>query len=187
MGREETDNRTMRDRTNNRRRPCGHRCRTNFAIFAATGFLLFSGCQNQSGSELIEIIEFSEVFPFGTLGIGQRSDFTEPVELMIYDDESWAGVSSALQPHVPFGPVDFSQVMLAVIATPSQSGGFMIEVESVELLDSVLTVAYLVSEPGIDCITPQVLSVPFQVIEIRKTEGMVLFERRTEQFSCEDF
>ncbi len=161
--------------------------RRNLCFLISACVIIFSGCRDGSGEETIEIVDYSEVFPFETIGIGQRSQFTEPVERMVYDAESWAQISAALQPHVPFETVDFSQVMLAVIATPKSSGGYTIEVESIELLDGKITVAYLISEPGVDCITPQALAVPFQVIEIRKMEGTVLFEHRTERFSCEDF
>jgi len=157
------------------------------ALFLIVGMIFFSGCRDRSQTEVTEVVEFSEVLPFETVGIGQRSDFADPVERMIYNDDIWVSVASALRPHVPFESVDFSQVMLALIATPTESGGYSVEVESVELLNGIITVSYLIGEPGFDCITPQALAVPFQVIEIRKIEGTVVFERRTERYSCEDF
>lgn len=152
--------------------------------FATAMAMLMIGCQEEP---MVEQTRFSEVIPFETIGIGQRGDFSEPTERMVYEEASWTALSASLRPLADFETVDFSQVMLAVIAIPVKSGGYTIEVESAELLDSVLTISYVMSEPGFDCITPPALAVPFQVIELRKTEAPVRFERRTERFRCEDF
>ncbi|GMQ81757.1 MAG: hypothetical protein BMS9Abin05_1192 [Rhodothermia bacterium] len=107
------------------------------------------------------------------------------MEVIVRDSDSWALVSAGVRPLAPFKSVDFTQAMVALIALPTESGGYMIEVETVESLDGIITVSYLVSEPGTDCIAPTALALPFQAVFLRREEGEVRFVRRTETYSCE--
>ncbi len=148
----------------------------------ATVLVLFStGCEEPA----IEIEDLSESLYFETIGRGQTGDGRDVVEVVARDAESWARLSTSVRPLAPFKKVDFSQAMVALIAIPTESGGYSIEVETVESLDGVITISYLLSEPGTDCITPTALALPSQAVFFKREEGEVRFVRRTEDYSCE--
>ena len=149
---------------------------------------LVAGCQQPEIIDEVETGDFAEVLPFETLGIGQRASHTERVERLVRTAEEWEAASSTLMPFEAFEDVDFEQVMLAVVVVPVESGGWTIEVESVERAEGAIEIAYVLGEPGVDCITPTALATPFQVIRIRKLEDVdVTFSSRKERFSCKDF
>ena len=150
-------------------------------VFAVSCFLLaIMGCNEPP----VEQPDESMPLYFETIGRGQYGEVRDTVEVISITSEQWADVSATVRPLAAFEPVDFDQSMVALIALPAESGGYTIEVESVESLDGQLTISYLVSEPGADCITPTALALPFQAVSIQKTAGEIRFERRTERYKC---
>ena len=143
-------------------------------------FLLVAGCsvpQEESEPD-------TDPLYFESIGRGQHGARRDTIETVARTAEAWAELSATVRPIAEFEAVNFEQQMAALIAIPTESGGYTIEVESVEALDGVITVAYVVNVPGIDCITPTALALPFQAVSIRKAEGAVEFERRNEPFKC---
>ena len=149
--------------------------------------LVTSGCDRNRLIDTVETGSFSENLPFETVGIGQRITITATTELIIRTEAEWLELSRTMTPYEAFSTIDFDQVMLAVVAVQVDSGGWAVDVESVEQADGKIEVAYVISEPGVDCITPQALATPFQVIKVRKMDGDVTFISRSESFSCQDF
>ena len=146
-----------------------------------TGMMLVvGGCQQAE----VEVTGDSESLYFETIGWGHFGTIRDTTEAIIRTSDEWDSVSANYRPLEDFQEVDFSQVMVALIALPADYGGYSIEVESVESVGGIVTVSYLVSEPGTDCITPTALTLPFQAVLIRKAEGRVEFVRRTESFKC---
>jgi hypothetical protein len=133
----------------------------------------------------VEVLDESVPLYFETIGRGQYGEIRDTVEVVVRGVGDWNAISATMRPLADFESVDFAQSMVAMIALPAESGGYTIEVESVEELDGRITISYLVSEPGIDCITPSALALPFQAVTIQQTEGEVIFERRSEQYTCE--
>lgn len=146
-----------------------------------------SACERNRLIDTVETGSFTENLPFETVGIGQRIDITDTTELLIRSESEWTVLAATMKPYKEFSAVDFDQVMLAIVAVPVESGGWAVDVESVEQIDGLIEVSYVISEPGIDCITPPALATPFQVIKMRKLDGDVRFTARNERFSCEDF
>lgn len=142
--------------------------------------LFLSGCQPQT----VEEAGPDEVLYFETLGMGQNGTIRDTLEV-IYRDE--ASLQEALTKVMPLGtipPVDFSQVMVGLIAVPTESGGYVVEVQSVEKTGSHISVNYEFATPGQDCVTIQALSLPFQLVIIQRSEGEVSFTRTTKRYSC---
>jgi len=132
----------------------------------------------------VEVTGDTEPLYFETIGWGHSGIVRDTTEVIIRTSDEWDRISSNYRPLEDFEAIDFSQVMVALIALPAESGGYSIEVESVESVEGIVTVSYLVSEPGTDCITPTALTLPFQAVLIRKAGGIVEFVRRTESFKC---
>ena len=158
-----------------------------FVIILSGATSLLSGCDKYQVIDTVETGDFSEVLPFETLGFGQRMDIESKTEIIVRNDAEWQEILTTMSPFKAFESVDFEQVMVAIIAIPVESGGYSITVEVVEQVDGVLAVAYVISEPGIDCITPPALATPFQVVRMRKLDLEVRFSSRKESFSCKDF
>lgn len=143
-------------------------------------FFLFTGCQVQS--HLGEAPD--EVLYFESIGFGQTGSVRDTLEVMLRDENSYRDALEMVTPLGELPDVDFSQTMVGLIAIPTNSGGYTVEVKSVEKTGEEITVSYLFSMPGEDCMTVQALSLPFQIVIIRWAEGNVTFVRDTERYSC---
>jgi len=141
---------------------------------------LIAGCQPES--QLDDGPD--EVLFFESIGLGHYGSTREPIERVLRDQASFDEAISELTPLDELPAVDFGQTMVGLIAVPTESGGYIIEVQSVEKTGEELTVHYRLSAPGDDCITPQALALPFQVVIIAKTQGNVSFVRETVTYRC---
>ncbi len=159
----------------------GVRSNTVVKYIVAVLVLVLTSCEEPA----VEIEDHSEPLYFETIGRGHTGVGRDTLEVVVRDADSWARVSASIRPLAPFESVDFSQAMVALIALPTESGGYTIEVETVESLDGLITVSYLVNEPGTDCITPTALALPFQAVFFKREDGEVRFVRRTVAYSCE--
>lgn len=147
---------------------------------ALLGLVLVTGCGEDS-----EILSEGDYLFFESVGIGQSGTVTEVSEWVLRDSVAWAEAQTRLRPLAPFDPVDFSQSVVIAIAIPTESGGYHIEVESVEEMEDHVMVNYLFQKPALDCITLSALAVPFQVVEVRRfADKEVRFERRDQKYEC---
>jgi len=168
-------------------RRCGTFAAILFVITLSGVTLLLSGCDKYRVIDTVETGDLSEALPFETLGFGQRMDVDGKTEIIVRNDAEWQAILSTMTTFEALERVDFEEAMVAIIAIPVESGGYTIEVEAVEQVDGILEVSYVISEPGIDCITPPALATPFQVVRMRRLDLEVRFSSRKELFSCEDF
>ncbi|NNE69420.1 MAG: hypothetical protein HKN29_03535 [Rhodothermales bacterium] len=142
--------------------------------------LSMTGCGADS-----EILTEGDYLFFERIGIGQAGALTDTAEWVLRDSTSWAEAQEQLQPLAAFEPVDFSQEVVIVVAIPTESGGYHIELESVEEMEDHVLVSYLFHEPALDCITLSALALPFQAVSVKRFEGKpVRFERRTQKYEC---
>ncbi len=141
---------------------------------------LFMGCAPDS-----EIISEGEFLYFETIGMGQTGAVSDVAEWVVRDSVSWVLASDSLHPLAPFKPVRFDQTVVVAIAIPEESGGYSIEVESVERLEDEIVINYLLQEPAGDCITLAAPALPFLAIAVRRfEEERVSFVRRTQNYEC---
>ena len=149
-------------------------------IVAASLLVAMSACSRP----YVEIEEPTESLVFETIGVGQRGFVADTLETVVNDSLVWSEMSGNLSPLEPFKPVDFSQAMVGLIAMRVESGGYAIEVESVEFVEGEIVVSYVLYEPGSDCIALMADALAFQAVTIRRTEGDVRFVRRNESYKC---
>jgi len=151
---------------------------------AIAALLILTGCQPEPDSEIT--VDEGEPLVFDAAARGQTASTRDTLEVIVRTAEEWARISGQFQPVSPFREFDFTQTMLGVVSIPVNTGGFSIDVESVEMVDSTLVIAYVQNVPGATCITPQALAEAWQVFTIRQTEfADVEFARRTEWYSCD--
>lgn len=124
-----------------------------------------------------------EPVPFTVLGLGQSADL-DTTERVLRTAEAWQTVRDSLRPAAPFDSVDFDDHMLLVAANPVNAGGYSIVFETVTRTDSTFTARYIFTEPGDDCAAPPAQVVPFQVIQVPRSDLPVTFDRRQEEYPC---
>ena len=143
-------------------------------------FLILSGCEVQSNLDEGP----DDVLYFEPIAIGQSGSVRDTVEVVLMDE---AALEEALMKVNPLGDlpsIDFNQTMVGLIAIPTNSGGYVVEVQSIEQRGEEIQIHYLFSIPGEDCITVQALSLPFQIVSMRKAQGSFRFVREEERYSC---
>ena len=143
-------------------------------------FVLLSGCEVQSTLN----DDPDDVLYFEPIAIGQTGAIRDTLETVLMDAEAFASALEMVSPLGDIPDVDFNQSMVGIIAIPTNSGGHVVEVQSIEKRGTEIQIQYLFSIPGDDCITVQALSLPFQIVSIRKSEGTVRFIREEDSYSC---
>lgn len=124
------------------------------------------------------------VLYFETIGMGQYGTMRDTTEAVYRDEASFQSVRDSLTLLAPLPEIDFSQVMVGLVAIPTNSGGYVVEVKSVEKTGDEISVNYELSIPGQDCITLDALSLPFQLVIIQQSEGVVSFQRNETTYRC---
>lgn len=82
--------------------------------------------------------------------------------------------SSENQPDVDFG----SDMVVAVFMGEKATGGYNIEITSVSMNDSQITVEYSETEPDPDGFTTQVITSPAHIVKIKKSDVKVAFTKK---------
>lgn len=155
-------------------------------LTAVSLVLLFiaTGCRPEPDSEIA--VDEGEPLVFDAAARGQSASTRDTLEVIVRSVDEWNSVSGQFQPVNPFPEFDFTQTMIGVVSIPVNTGGFSVQVESVEMEESTLAIAYVLNVPGATCITPQALAEAWQVFTIRQTDFEdVRFERRTEWYRCD--
>ncbi len=130
------------------------------------------------------IVEETELLPYESIGVGANARLSDTTEVLLYTPEAWDAYREKLQSVGPFRPVDFTQEMVVLVAVPVPSGGYSVEIGSVEKKADGIEVDYILYEPRNDCITVEGVAVPYQAVKARRAEGAVRFVRHTEPFPC---
>jgi hypothetical protein len=127
----------------------------------------------------------SEPLYFEPIGLGQTAMLADTTELLIRDAALWEAYQDSLRPLGAFKPVDFEQAMVLLVAVPVATGGYSVQVETVERLEDEVVARYMITVPDDDCIPMMSQATPFQAVLVRRTAGQVRFEHQTEPFHCQ--
>jgi len=143
---------------------------------------LLGGCRR--GPEAEVVVEDTEFLPFENIGLGPNSTLPDTTEVVLRTEAEWDAYRSRLHSVGPFKKVDFTQEMVVLVAVPSPSGGYGVEVETVEQKGDTVMVSYVLYGPDKDCIPVEGRAVPYQAVKVRRAEGTVRFTHRTETLPC---
>lgn len=148
--------------------------------FAALVLLVFSGCNPpptvDDGPD--------DVLSFEAVAMGHQGSTRDTLHLVLRTPEEWEDARKLVNPLGEVPEIDFDQYMVGLIGVPTESGGYIVEVASVEKTGDEITVHYILNVPGEDCITVQALSLPHQIVIIRKDNGNVTFEQERKRYLC---
>lgn len=144
--------------------------------------LILAGCGSQP--EMDTDIEETEAVYFEVIGQGATSSFTDTTQVVVMDQDSWNNYEQYMKTVIPFPEIDFSQLMVVLVAVPVPEQGVSIQVQSVERMAGNAVVSYQMGYPGKDCRGSDQPSTPFQVIMLPKVEANYTFEHFIEEYHC---
>ena len=129
-----------------------------------------------------------EPIAFTTISKGEQSAVTESESVVISDVGTWEDTWDTLKAHLvnpPAAPdVDFDQyVLLAHFMGQKPSSGYDVEFTEVLEGDKISAIAKEIS-PGSGCIVLHVITAPYHVIQIPKTDKEVQFTVQQEVRPC---
>lgn len=125
-----------------------------------------------------------EVLYFEPVAMGHNGSVRDTMEVVFTEPSEFQDAVANLNLLGPIGDIDFSQTMVGLIAIPTESGGYVVQVKSIEKTGNQIVVSYEFSTPGQDCMTIQALSLPFQIVKMKRSEGEITFNRITKRSSC---
>jgi len=136
-------------------------------------------------SEAVDIDDGpDEVLIFEAIGLGQNGSVRDTVHVVLNDQAELDAMLQQVEPLEPLPEVDFSQYMVGLVAVPTESGGYTVEIKSVERTGDEITVHYILNVPGTDCITLQALALPHQYVMIARSQGNVTFVEERDRYLC---
>jgi len=148
-------------------------------IFVSTLFSL-TACQ-----EAVQLDDGpDDVLAFESIALGHQGSVRDTIEVILRSEAELLEALQKVTPLAEVPEVDFQQYMVGMIAVPTESGGYIVEVKSVEQTGDEITVNYVLNVPAQDCITVQALSLPHQIVQIRRSEGNATFVQERERYLC---
>ena len=151
-----------------------------FAVLLFAGALSATGCVQESTLDDGP----DDVLSFEPIALGHQGSTRDTLELVLRTPEELADALELVTPLGELPEVDFSQYMVGLVAVPTESGGYIVEVQSVEKTGDEITINYVLNVPADDCITVQALSLPHQIVIIRRDMGSVTFEHERKRYLC---
>ena len=164
--------------------PCQHTVVMMYRFLFAIALSTLGMACLRASDEDASIEVGSESLYFEAVGAGQAGSLADTTETVLRTESEWITYTDSLRSPEAFQPVDFSQTMLVLVALPQASGGYRIQMESVEAEEDGLVASYVVYAPGPDCMVIMAQTLPFQVVAVRRSPGDMTFRRRVELESC---
>ncbi len=92
--------------------------------------------------------------------------------------DEWSALWNAHAPAAPVPIVDFGREMVVgVFLGTRPTGGYSVEVATIEPKGSETVVTYRVEEPGRDALVTQALTSPVHLVRLSTRKGQVRFKR----------
>lgn len=115
---------------------------------------------------------------FQTVYRGTQSRIEEPREVTIRSAADWSALWKEHAPAAPVPVVDFKREMVVGVFLGTQpTGGYAVEITSIDAARNALTVAYRVEEPPRDAMVIQTLTAPAHLVRFESRKGSVKFVR----------
>lgn len=135
------------------------------------------GCPTCPGGGAVVRVELS----FETVDQGTSSGIRDPRQVVVRDAETWAALwyqhTTGVDPRPPVPGVDFTEEMLvAFFLGEKPTGGYAVEITRILLRSDRVVVRAGLIQPGVDDVVPQVLTQPFHIVRVARTELPVEFE-----------
>jgi len=120
----------------------------------------------------------AESVPFKKLDRGQQSFIEEAREVVVRTAAEWAAFWKQHAPDLQPPAVDFTRSMVVGVFLGSRpTGGHSVEITRVDREGSDLVVTYRERQPGDSDIVTQVITMPYELVTIDRSDGNVRFTR----------
>jgi hypothetical protein len=117
-----------------------------------------------------------------TIAQGTMSGVTEGQQRIVRTDAEWRACWKAHAAAEALPTVDFSQHMVAAVFLGTRpTGGFSVAITGTRREAETLVIEYLERSPGPNEMVSQGLTAPFHIVKLRRDEGPVRFESRTQR------
>jgi hypothetical protein len=131
-------------------------------LFCAVGFAAASG----------------EPVPFKTLDRGDQSNIEDARQVVVRTPAEWTALWKLHAADQPPPAVDLTQSMIVGVFLGSRpTGGYGVEIASIEREGDNLTVTYRERRPAKTDIVTQVITMPYQLVTVGRSAGTVRFTR----------
>jgi len=152
---------------------------------APLGYTGFSIDWNVSRFETV----VQERLDFTTISVGCHSGHTNLAYYVIQDNQAWVELwNQHMQFFVdPLPPpeVDFSvNTVVALFMGEARTGGYALRVYEIVDVGSSIMVKMEKTEPDPRCIVPQMLTQPYHIVQIAKTDKPITFDISTKTIEC---
>ena len=124
------------------------------------------------------------VVAYTTVDQGRYSGVRESLQVVIRGEQEWAALwsrhASGRRP-APSPPlIDFSaEMVVGLFLGQKSTGGYSVEITRAEVDGSNLRFYYRESKPPPGAIVPQVLSQPYHLVRLSKSEGVPVFVKES--------
>jgi hypothetical protein len=126
---------------------------------------------------VVSIVAAQPGSPLKTIDKGPMSAIEAPRQVVVRSADDWEALWRAHGRGRVMPAVDFSQQMvLGVFLGSRPTAGYGVEIVSADVNDGTLVVRYRETRPRSDSITAQVITSPFHLVAVPKTDGEVKFE-----------
>ena len=124
------------------------------------------------------LLALANPLAFSTIYRGTQSRIEEPREVAIRTADEWSTLWTAHAPGAPVPIVNFRREMVVgVLLGTRPTGGYSVEIATIEPKGSETVVTYRVEEPGRDAMVTQALTSPVHLVRLSTRKGQVRFER----------
>lgn len=156
--------------------------------------LLFS-CKSSKQEKIAEELQeinleaIKEAFDFTEVKTGENSDYKKTQNIIIRTEEemdlNWSRMFGKYPRKPPIPMIDFKKKQLLLVAAGEQpNGGYTIKVSAIEKSTKGILVTIENAKPEKSCNNTSVLTYPFQLIEMTKTEKEITFARVSKIKAC---
>lgn len=152
------------------------------------------GCSEESSEQATpdtsepkpQTVDFVLITEGNTSGV--KADMTS-IYLLDTDNswqQFWQEHSALMQPDAPRPTIDFSNHMVIVIVDSDQpSGGYQLSIDQLQAVDTHLYVFATRKQPGAGCANIGMISQPFVMVEVPKSDLIPELRLSTETVPCQ--
>jgi len=127
---------------------------------------------------LLALMQGGSSMPMRTIEHGAQTFIEEAKQVVIRTPEEWAALWKQNAANRPAPAVDFTREMVVgVFLGTRNTAGYSVEIVGVEKDAAGILVRYRERSPARGMMTAQVITSPYHLVAVPKTEGAVRFEK----------
>lgn len=150
-------------------------------IFVYSGIMFFNGCSNMGSDDTKLAMEIVIDGTYSGVEVKQ--------EMLINNNDDYQKIMNEVyknldqMPRIPV--VDFTKnSLVAVFIGERRSGGFLVNIDSIIDGSRSITAHVTESTPGVNCMVTDVITRPYTIVKIPKTDKKPVFRHKVIIIDC---